>query len=103
MRNRFILIEDPEDPDRQLVSEYTPAEMQAAFSAFELAQLEEGGTILREGPAGKPQLMTDMLAFIGLAMAAQRQRVLADIASGDSPLRRQLRNRMLRHQATGAG
>lgn len=103
MPNHFILIEDPDDPSRQRVSEYTPAEMAVCFSAFERTQLSQGGTIRQPSTSGADRLYTDMLAFIALARAAQEARIAADLAAGESPLRRALREAHLRRQQRGAG
>lgn len=103
MPNHFILIEDPDDPSRQRVSEYTPAEMAVCFSPFERAQMETGGTIRQPHMDGRDRLYTDMVAFIAMARAGQAARIAADLAAGESPLRRALREAHLRRQQWGAG
>jgi hypothetical protein len=102
MPTHFILIEDPADPSRQRVSEYTPAEMSVCFSARECAQLEKGGTIRQPHPTGD-RLYTDMLAYIALTREAQEALIRSDLATGDSPLRHQLQQAHLRRQQTGVG
>ncbi len=98
MPTHFILIEDPDEPSRRRVSEYTPAEMSVCFSDFERSQLETGGTIRQPHMDGRDRLYTDMLAFIDMAREAQEARIRADLATGDSPLRRQMRAAHLRRQ-----
>jgi hypothetical protein len=103
MPNHFILIEDPDDPSLRRVSEYTPAEMSVCFSATERARMEQGGTIRQPQMRTTDRLYTDMLAFIDLARQAQEARIRADLSTGESPLRRALREGHLRHQHGGAG
>lgn len=103
MPTHFILIEDPDDPSRRRVSEYTPAEMAVCFFADERAQLEAGGTIRQPHIDGRDRLYTDLLAFIDLARAAQEARIRADLATGDSPLRRGLREAHQRRAQKAGG
>ncbi len=104
MPTHFILIEDPDDPSRRRVSEYTPAEMAVCFSAFERTQLSQGGTIRQINSAGqKDRLYTDMLAFIDMARQVHDAAIAQDFADRDSPLRRALRAAQLRRQMREAG
>jgi hypothetical protein len=102
MPNHFILIEDPDAPSRRWVSEYTPAEMAVCFSDLERARLAQGGTV-RQIMGKTDHLYTDMLAFIDLAREAQEARIRADLATGESPLRRALQQAHLRRQQAGVG
>lgn len=103
MPNHFILIEDPADRGRRRVSEYTAAELSVCFSGFERAHLAEGGFVSQPAPDGTPRIYTDMLAYIDLARAAEASRIARDIAAGESPLRRALREAHLRRQHQGVG